>query len=617
MTAAVHHLEPPLPDVGEALATIDARLAALAGSAPPARGEPVHWEVEAIARRFALDAFELRALLFAAAAELRGPTRDLVARFGAGPPSLGLLMRVCAAEDANPETGWRALRPDGALRRARLLALGDPNARFTERPVWVEEPVLQALHGQVQLDEDLLALALAFPAGIVASAPQAAVARVLAALDGTGQAPLLELSCDDPQRGMGIARQAFARVGLRTVALPLAALPRDAGTLARLRNTWLRDAMIHQLGLVLLGDGAALPVPVELVCGWGTPVIAVAATLPAAAAALRVPVNARDDDQVDLWRASLNGEPGLAERLAFTFPLPASTIHAIGQASRSPQQVWDAAREAARPREDSLVERIEPRVRLAEVIVPDQVGEILEALVQAGRGHHRVARDWAMGRSGQRGLSVTALFSGASGTGKTMAAEAIACELGLDLYRVELSAVVSKYIGETERNLRRIFTETIGGVLLFDEADALFGKRSEVRDSHDRYANMEVSYLLQQMENYRGIAVLTTNMPDAIDSAFVRRLRFIARFPLPGAPERQRMWEGAFPAGVAREPLDFTRLAKLSLTGAMIRNIALGATFRAAGTDRAVGMADVIAAARMELVKLGRPLTEIDGRAWS
>lgn len=621
MTASVHRLEPPLLDFEDELVLLDARLAELAGNAAPSRSDPMNWHFESLARRFTLDAFEQRALLFAAAAELRGSTRDLIGRFGAGPPSLGLLMRACEADGSTVETRWRALRPDGALRRARLLALGEPNARFTERPVWVEESVLHALHGQIQLDEELLALALVLPDGIGAGVSRDSIARVREKLDGAGLPPPLELGCADPERGFGVAREAYAEAGLGTVALPLAALPREAGALARLRQAWLRDAMLHQLGLVLVGDGTPLPVPVELVCGWGTPVILVDASLPAAACGMRIPIDGPDDTQAGLWREVFNDDE-LASRLAFTFPLPAATIRLIGQGSHSPEQVWAAARVAVRPRDESLVERIEPHVRLADVIVPDQVGELLHALADAGRGHHRVARDWAQGRAGERGLGITALFSGASGTGKTMAAEAIAYELGLDLYRVELSAVVSKYIGETERNLRRVFTETIGGVLLFDEADALFGKRSEVRDSHDRYANMEVGYLLQQMESYRGIAILTTNMPDSIDSAFVRRLRFIARFALPGAPERRRIWEGAFPAGVASDPLDFAALAKLSLTGAVIRNIALGASFRAAGrssaaADCAVAMTDVIAAARMELVKLGRPLTEIDGRDWS
>jgi SpoVK/Ycf46/Vps4 family AAA+-type ATPase len=202
-----------------------------------------------------------------------------------------------------------------------------------------------------------------------------------------------------------------------------------------------------------------------------------------------------------------------------------------------------------------------------------------------------------------------------------MAAEAVASELGLDLYRVEVSAVVSKYIGETEKNLRRIFAaaEAGGSVLLFDEADTIFGKRSEVRDAHDRYANMEVGYLLQLMESYSGLAILTTNFREALDEAFTRRLRFVVQFPMPGAQERRRIWQGAFPSAVDASALDCARLARLPLSGGVIRNVALGAAFRAAARSEggAVTMAEVLDAARAEYTKLGRPLAEIDGRDWS
>ena len=617
MSATVHRLEPPVLDPEEVLAALDARLADLAGVAPPGPGGPVGWDVTRVVRRLSLDGFEQRALLLATAAELRGTTRDLVARFGPGPPTIGLLMRVCADDEPDAEC-WRALRPDGALRRARLLAVGEPHGRFTERPVWTEEPVLHALHGQLQLDEEVLAAALTLAADVGAGAPRGAVDRVAETLALPGGPGLVELVDDHPDRAVGVALRAYSRVGLGTVALPLAGLPRDPESLTRLRQAWLRDAVLHDLGLVLVGDGGPNPAAVDAVTGWGTPVVTVAAPLPEAACGVRVPVDPHGERHEELWRTALGDRPDdLADRLAFTFPLSPATIRGIGRTTTTADDVWAAARTAARPRDESLVERVEPRVRLDDVVLPDQVSEVLRALTDAGRGHHRVARDWGGDGSASRGLGITALFSGSSGTGKTMAAEAVARELGLDLYRVELSAVVSKYIGETERNLRRVFTGTAGGLLLFDEADALFGKRSEVRDSHDRYANLEIGYLLQQMESFRGIAVLTTNMPDALDSAFLRRLRFVARFPLPGATERRRIWESAFPAEVPCEPLDLDGLARLSLTGAVIRNIALGASFRAAGTGRPVRMADVAAAARMELVKLGRPLTEIDGRGWS
>jgi SpoVK/Ycf46/Vps4 family AAA+-type ATPase len=199
-----------------------------------------------------------------------------------------------------------------------------------------------------------------------------------------------------------------------------------------------------------------------------------------------------------------------------------------------------------------------------------------------------------------------------------LAAEVLANELGLDLYRIDLSAVVSKYIGETEKNLRRVFdaAEAGGAILLFDEADALFGKRSEVRDSHDRYANIEVSYLLQRMEAYRGLAILTTNQPDALDDAFMRRIRFVVRFPFPDHAQRAEIWRRVFPAETPVSDLDDEALADLSLAGGNIRNVALFAAFLAADEGEPIGMRHIAHAAARECAKLERPLTERGVREW-
>jgi SpoVK/Ycf46/Vps4 family AAA+-type ATPase len=196
-----------------------------------------------------------------------------------------------------------------------------------------------------------------------------------------------------------------------------------------------------------------------------------------------------------------------------------------------------------------------------------------------------------------------------------MAAEVLAAELSLDLYRVDLSAVVSKYIGETEKNLRQVFdaADDGGAVLLFDEADALFGRRTEVKDSHDRYANVEVSYLLQRLEQFHGLAVLTTNFREALDSAFLRRIRFVVGFPFPDAPLRARMWRHAFPATAPTDALDIEWLARLNVTGASIRNIAVNAAFLAADEAVSVGMDHVLRAARMELAKLDQSTAALEG----
>jgi SpoVK/Ycf46/Vps4 family AAA+-type ATPase len=244
--------------------------------------------------------------------------------------------------------------------------------------------------------------------------------------------------------------------------------------------------------------------------------------------------------------------------------------------------------------------------------------ETLRQLAAHLRQRVRVYRDWGFGDRASRGLGVSALFSGESGTGKTLAAEVLASALDLDLYRIDLSSVVSKYIGETEKNLRRVFdaAEDSGAILLFDEADALFGKRSEVKDSHDRYANIEISYLLQRMEAYRGLAVLTTNLKNALDRAFQRRLRYVVHFPFPDSALRETIWRRVFPPQAPVGDLDFRKLAKLSPPGGNIRNIALNAAFLAAETTQPIEMTHLLAAARSESMKLERPLADTETRGW-
>jgi SpoVK/Ycf46/Vps4 family AAA+-type ATPase len=226
---------------------------------------------------------------------------------------------------------------------------------------------------------------------------------------------------------------------------------------------------------------------------------------------------------------------------------------------------------------------------------------------------------WGFARKTRRGLGISALFHGPSGTGKTLAAEVLANEMRLDLYHIDLSRVVSKYIGETEKNLQRVFdaAEENGAILLFDEADSLFGSRSEVKDSHDRYANIEVSYLLQRMEAYRGLAILTTNMRGALDSAFLRRIRFAVDFPFPDAPQRAAIWRRVFPPDAPTIGLDVDRLARLRLAGGNIRNIALNAAFAAADAGEAVQMRHVRVAAQTEYAKLERRPSRAETEAWA
>jgi len=281
-------------------------------------------------------------------------------------------------------------------------------------------------------------------------------------------------------------------------------------------------------------------------------------------------------------------------------------------------RLWETCRAAARTRLDDLAQRIEPIAQWSDLVLPAGQLQMLRDVAAQVRQRSRVYDAWGFAAKGTRGLGISVLFAGASGTGKTMAAEVLARELRLDLYRIDLSQVVSKYIGETEKNLRRVFdgAEAGGAVLLFDEADALFGKRSEVKDSHDRYANIEIGYLLQRMESYRGLAILTTNIKDVMDIAFLRRLRFVVHFPFPEAALRAEIWRRIFPAATPVENIDVDKLSRLSVTGGNIRNIALHAAFLAADSDEPVRMAHLLRATRCEYAKIEKQLTEAEVRDW-
>jgi SpoVK/Ycf46/Vps4 family AAA+-type ATPase len=267
---------------------------------------------------------------------------------------------------------------------------------------------------------------------------------------------------------------------------------------------------------------------------------------------------------------------------------------------------------------DGLAQRIEPLARWDDLVLPQAQIDLLRQIVGQASQRTKVYQDWGFAAKSARGLGLAVLFSGVSGTGKTMAAEVLAGELELDLYRIDLASVVSKYIGETEKNLRRLFdaAQESGAILFFDEADALFGKRSEVKDSHDRYANIEVSYLLQRMEAYDGLAILTTNLKSALDSAFLRRIRFIVQFPFPDASQRAEIWRRIFPKETPVEGLDFAKLSKLNIPEGSIRNVAMNAAFLAANDGQRVRMAHLLSAARAEYGKMERPLTDAEIGGW-
>ncbi|MGB9180971.1 MAG: ATP-binding protein, partial [Pyrinomonadaceae bacterium] len=448
------------------------------------------------------------------------------------------------------------------------------------------------------------------------------------------------LLCGNDEAGKrGVAADACIALGLRLHIMRAADVPQSVAEREALARLWEREAVL--LGSALLldqGEQEMTHAAISFIESLrGMLFVSARETLKARErAAFRVDVHKPSPaEQQSLWMGALGSSAsqlnGELEHLVSQFSLGTEGIHAASVQAREGLKrgggdeallgsaLWDACRTLARPRLDDLAQRINPAASWDDLVLPEQQLRALRDIAAHVRQRAKVYETWGFASKGERGLGISALFAGASGTGKTMAAEVLAGDLHLDLYRIDLSQVVSKYIGETEKNLRRVFdaAEEGGAVLLFDEADALFGKRSEVKDSHDRYANIEVSYLLQRMEAYRGLAVLTTNLKSAVDTAFLRRLRFIVQFPFPDTAQRAEIWRRIFPENTPLANLDLSKLARLSIAGGNIRNVALHAAFLAADACEPVTMTHLLRAARSEYAKLEKPLTESEIGGWA
>jgi AAA+ superfamily predicted ATPase len=446
-------------------------------------------------------------------------------------------------------------------------------------------------------------------------------------------APLVWLSGDDALGQADVAANIATTFGLGLHILQAQDVPTGHAEIEALATLWEREAML--LGSALLVAGGTDPLPAAAVRIAeqlrGLVFVSASQPQPLERPTLRFAVNKPDQvEQKHLWQQALGDGAirlnGALDGIAGQFKLSARTIQAEGAhlaptlaASDRPDRVmWSACRTIGRSKLDELAQRIESVADWDDLVLPEAQKATLRQIGAHLRNRLKVHLEWGFAGKGARGLGISALFAGESGTGKTMAAEVLAREMQLDLYRIDLSAVVSKYIGETEKNLRRVFdaAEDGGAILLFDEADALFGKRSEVKDSHDRYANIEVSYLLQRMESYRGLAILTTNLKPALDFAFQRRLRFVVHFPFPDQALREAIWRNAFPARTPLAAIDNSKLARLNITGGSIRNMALNAAFRAAELEEPVSMAHLLHAAHHEAAKRERPLSDSETRGW-
>ena len=591
-------------------------------SAPAARRsepEPAH---DRLSRLLGLSSFERRVLLLAAAVELDAEMALLVAelkRHADPRPTFGLALA------ALPGAHWDALAPESPLRRWRLV---EPGAAPTlpARPLRIDERVLHYLTGLPASHERLEGVLHVDERPALLTPEQERLGDELArTIAAAGADVAIALEGDDVDGRLGVARALARSLGGSALHVRTAALPTPGPDLAGIARLIDREALLLPgLPVIEAGEdidaGSAglldeLEAPVIVVVGAG-------AALPRGRVPLRRAVELPNPAEARaLWAAAL-GKPGAraladpVDEISRHFRLSATAVDAVARelaATASEQEAADVLRRLCRARTraplEGLAQRIEPFAGWEDLVLPAGHLELLHEIAHHVRYRTLVYDDWGFADQGTRGLGVTALFAGESGTGKTLAAEIIAGELGLDLYRIDLAATVSKYIGETEKNLRRLFdaAEASGAVLLFDEADALFGKRGEVKDAHDRYANLEVAYLLQRMESYRGLALLTTNMRSNVDRAFVRCLRFVVQFPFPDVAERRTIWGRVFPDGIPRRDLNFDALAQLVVSGGSIRSIALSAAFAAAGDGGVVAPEHVRRAARLEFAKAERP----------
>ncbi len=651
-----------------------ARLRAKLEGAPAAHSarDGLAWEceeapaIDRLSAIFGLSAFERDLLLLCAGAEMDGKLNELCGRLTGnaqrGCPTFALAMSMLA----NPE--WGAVSPWGPLRRYRLVEI-DARQGLATASMRINERALHYLAGMNRLDQHLEAqVQPRQPAAVLAEEHQMLIAQLAQIETGDLREMSVQLYGDDPAAQENIAALFARHYGRQLFVMRIEdGIPAGA-ELEDFIAVWQREMELLP-AFLLLQWSAETPTPQAKALADRLPcplLVASRDPLKLRRTAWRIEVKKPGPaGQRKLWAQALhdagldeglaqneldgarsnslerngnesheNESPKIAEtaaildRLASHFRLSAETIVAIAEAAGAAhgvepgrdlaQHLWQSCRVVARPQLDLMAERIDPQARWSDLVLAASQLEVLALLAAEARHRMTVYERWGFARRGRRGLGLSALFSGPSGTGKTLAAEVVAGELGLDLYRIDLSAVVSKYIGETEKNLKRVFdaAEEGGVVLLFDEAEALFGKRSEVKDSHDRYANIEIGYLLQRMESYQGVAILTTNLKSTLDQAFQRRLRFTVEFPFPGKPEREAIWKGALPPEAPRQNIDETLLAQLNVTGGSIRNIALNAAFLAADKGRPVTMEDVLRASELEASKQERPISQAETRGW-
>lgn len=607
--------------------------------------------IATLSQAFHLSPFERSVLLLCLGAELSRTFGLLCAQiYGSGQtacPTFGLALSIF------PQAHWSALTPAAPLRYWKLVDIA-AGTELTNSPLRIDERIAHYLMG-VPATEQRLQGVITLSKTTVPNLPashQAIAEQVATTGLDISPAPIVQLCGNDGMTKKAIATVAAAQRQRRLYVIAAETLPTELTQLNTVQCLCEREAILNKAVLVLdcdrisntvTSDGyfaqlnLAIDRFIETCC---QPLLMTSCDrrLQHQRVLLTSEVHPpTPSEQRQLWRDAMSQNnlnlhshsathiDRLVDHFNLGAPAIQSTCAKVKRLATQPQPhvplpdlLWNTCLAQARPRLGDLAQPIETSAHLDTIVLPQKEKQVLKTIIAHVRQRSKVYETWGFSGRSRRGLGISALFSGSSGTGKTMAAEIIASELNLDLYRIDLSSVVSKYIGETEKNLKRVFdaAETGGAILLFDEADALFGKRSDVSDAHDRYANMEVAYLLQRIETYRGLAILTTNLKDSVDQAFLRRIRFVVQFPFPNAKQREDIWKCIFPAKTPIKALHYRRLSKLSVAGGNIRNIAVNAAFNAADEGSAIEMKHILSAAQSEYIKLERPLTDAEVRGW-
>ncbi len=606
---------------------------------------------------FGLDKFERDVLLLCAGMEIDTSWAGLCAKANGdanqGYPTFALALAI------SNHSNWSAMTPVAPLRKWRLIEVGASNT-LVNAPLRIDEQILHYLMGSPHLDESLISIFELLETEdipIMVDSHRQLAQEIIATWQHTPEVlPIIQLCGSNVVSKKAIAQTICAQLGFKLYLVSARNLPNNHNELYQLLQRWQRQILLNQSVVLLECDintsDTAQSNKVEYFIHTVTSPLIIASSDRLSAKQRTMVTHDVEKpttpEQRIIWKQVLGEKAignGIVDTLVSQFNLTAPEIHsayikAVGmgegekgtrgqgdkeniEITSSPSHsfsnlLWHSCRTQAQPQLDELAQRIDANATWDDLVLGEVQMQTLQSIAAHIRQRIQVYETWGFAGKGKRGLGISALFAGVSGTGKTMSAEVLAHELQLDIYRIDLSAVVSKYIGETEKNLRRIFDAAEGGgaILLFDEADALFGKRSDVKDARDRYANMEVSYLLQRMEEYQGLAILTTNLKDSIDTAFLRRIRFIVKYSFPDAKQRDRIWRRIFPKNTPTESLDYPKLARLNVAGGNIRNIALNAAFIAADSGEAVMMKHIKLAAQNEYVKLERTLTDAEVKGW-